>query len=99
MEQELEHLTKEGVIEPIQLADWVAPIVPVMKGDGKSIRIWGDFKVTVIMEFFARVGRLANMMGFRPIICVCYVHIFRTCYYILVYSCCSHCSPKLKLGA
>jgi len=47
VEQELERLTKEGVIEPIQFADWAAPIVPVMKGDGKSIRICGDFKVTV----------------------------------------------------
>ena len=47
MEQELDHLTKEGIIEPIQFADWAASIVPVMKKDGTSLRICGDFKVTV----------------------------------------------------
>ena len=47
VEQELERLTKEGIIEPIQFADWAAPIVPVMKKDGTSLRICGDFKVTV----------------------------------------------------
>ena len=34
------------MIEPIQFADWAAPIVPVMKRDG-SIWICGDYKVTV----------------------------------------------------
>ena len=47
VEQELDRLTKEGIIEPIQFADWAAPIVPVMKKDGTSLRICGDFKVTV----------------------------------------------------
>ena len=47
MEQELDRLTKEGIIEPIQFADWAASIVPVMKMDGMSLRICGDFKVTV----------------------------------------------------
>ena len=37
VEQELERLTKEGIIEPIQFADWAAPIVPVMKKDGTSL--------------------------------------------------------------
>ena len=37
VEQELDRLTKEGIIEPIQFADWAAPIVPVMKKDGTSL--------------------------------------------------------------
>ena len=43
----MDRLTQEGVIEPIQFSDWAAPIVPVLKSDGESIRICGDFKVTV----------------------------------------------------
>ena len=37
----------EGIIKPVQFADWAAPIVPVVKSDGKSLRISGDFKLTV----------------------------------------------------
>ena len=29
VEKELERLTKEGIIEPVQYAEWAAPIVPV----------------------------------------------------------------------
>ena len=47
VEEELEHLVSEGIIEPVQFADWAAPIVPVVKSDGKSIQICGDFKLTV----------------------------------------------------
>ena len=47
VEAELQRLQKEGIIEPIQFADWAAPIVPVLKADKKSIRICGDFKQTV----------------------------------------------------
>ena len=47
MELELDRLTQERVIEPIQFSDWAAPIVPVLKSDGESIRICGDFKVTI----------------------------------------------------
>ena len=39
-------LQESGVIKPIQFSDWAAPIVPVVKSDG-SIRICGDYKVTV----------------------------------------------------
>ena len=47
MEAELQRLEDAGIIEPVQFADWAAPIVPVVKSDKESIRICGDFKVTV----------------------------------------------------
>ena len=46
VEAELERLEREGIIEPIQSAEWAAPIVPVAKGDG-SVRICGDYCMTV----------------------------------------------------
>ena len=46
VEKELLRLQESGVITPIQFSDWAAPIVPVVKSDG-SIRICGDYKVTV----------------------------------------------------
>ena len=47
VEDELERLVELGVIEPVQFADWAAPIVPVLKSDKSSIRICGDFKITI----------------------------------------------------
>ncbi|RXN04226.1 putative protein K02A2.6-like protein [Labeo rohita] len=35
-----------GVISPIQYSEWATPVVPVIKKDG-SVRLWGDFKVTL----------------------------------------------------
>ena len=46
VEQELDRLVEEGILEPVQHAEWAAPIVPVLKSD-QSVRICGDFKVTV----------------------------------------------------
>ena len=46
VEEELERLQALDVIEPVQFSDWGAPIVPVMKPDGR-IRICGDYKMTV----------------------------------------------------
>ena len=40
-------LTKEGILEPVEFSSWAAPIVPVLKSDKSSVRICGDFKVTV----------------------------------------------------
>ena len=47
VEEELEHLMSEGNIEPAQFADWATTIAPVMKSDEMSLRICGDFKLTV----------------------------------------------------
>ena len=47
VEKELEHIVSEVIIEPVQFADWAAPTVPVVKSDGKSLRICGDFKLTM----------------------------------------------------
>ena len=47
VEEELERLMSEGIIESVQFADWAAPIVTVVKSDEKSLRICGDFKLTV----------------------------------------------------
>ena len=35
------------MLKPVLFADWSAPIVPVLKSDKKSVRICGDFSVTV----------------------------------------------------
>ena len=47
VEEELEQLVKEGTLEPVQFAEWAAPIVPVLKSDKSSVRICGDFGQTM----------------------------------------------------
>ena len=47
VEDELTRLVSEGILEPIDSSEWAAPIVPVIKSDKKSVRICGDFRVTV----------------------------------------------------
>ena len=43
---ELDRLERTGILKKVECSDWAAPIVPAMKADG-SVRICGDFKVTV----------------------------------------------------
>ena len=47
VEAELDKLVEQGILTPVQHANWAAPIVPIMKADRKSVRICGDFKQTV----------------------------------------------------
>ena len=47
VEQELRRLQENGTIEPVDFADWAAPIVVVVKQDKSSVRICGDFSVTI----------------------------------------------------
>ena len=49
VDEELQRLQEEGIIEPVQFAEWAAPIVSILKDleDKKSIRICGDYKLTV----------------------------------------------------
>ena len=46
MNAKIDYLAKSGIIQPEEFSDWAAPIVLVVKTDG-SIRICGDYKVTV----------------------------------------------------
>ena len=47
VKKELERLQAEGTIEPVGFAEWAAPIVAVLKRDENTVRICGDFSVTV----------------------------------------------------
>ena len=47
VEEELEWLVKQGILEPVEFAEWAAPIMPVVKSDKSSVCICGDFKLTV----------------------------------------------------
>lgn len=42
--EELERLVNDGIIEPVQFAEWAAPVVPVLKQDKKTLCLCGDSK-------------------------------------------------------
>ena len=44
---ELDRLEKQGIIQKVKNSDWAAPVVPVIKSDGRSLRLCGDYKVTI----------------------------------------------------
>lgn len=44
---ELDRLENLGILEKVKFAEWATPIVPVVKANGRDIRICGDYKVTV----------------------------------------------------
>ena len=56
VEEELNRLVQLGILEPVQFAEWAAPIVPVLKSDKKSIRICGNFKLTVNQALHDWIG-------------------------------------------
>ena len=47
VEEEIDRLVSEGILEPAEYADWAVPVVAVLKSDWKSIRLCGDFRMTV----------------------------------------------------
>lgn len=55
IEKELDRLVHEGTIEAVEFSGWATHIVPIVKTDGKNIRICGDYKVTV-----SKVSNLDN---------------------------------------
>lgn len=44
---EIERLEKAGIIEKVKFSEWTTPIVPILKVNGKDVRICGDYKVTI----------------------------------------------------
>lgn len=46
IDAELDRLVEQGIAVPVKYSDWATPVVPVAKPDG-SVRLCGDFKVTV----------------------------------------------------
>lgn len=47
VEAELERLVAEGILEPVTHSEWATPIVAALKPDKKTIRLCGDFRMTV----------------------------------------------------
>ena len=47
VETALNKLAAQGVIEPVQFSDWATPIIPVLKANKKTVRICGDFSITI----------------------------------------------------
>lgn len=46
-EKELNHLLTEGTLEPVEVPEWAAPIIAVLKLDKTNVNKSGDFKHTV----------------------------------------------------
>ena len=44
---ELNRLETEGIIEKMTRSEWATPIVPIVKSEGKSLRICDDYKTTL----------------------------------------------------
>ena len=47
VEEELEWMVKQGILEPVEFAEWAVPIGLVVKSDKSSVHICGAFKLTV----------------------------------------------------
>ena len=49
VEDEISRQVDEGILKPVKFSEWATPVVPVMKKDS-SIRLCGDYKITVNLE-------------------------------------------------
>ena len=54
---EIDSLLTDKLIEPVEISEWAAPVVPILKKD-ETIRLCGDYKVTV--NKVAMCGHLSN---------------------------------------
>ena len=46
IEVELNNLVEKGITQPVKHATWAAPVLPILK-PGSSLRLCGDYKVTI----------------------------------------------------
>ncbi|KAF2885856.1 hypothetical protein ILUMI_20318 [Ignelater luminosus] len=64
VDKELDRLEAEDIITKVENNDWGTPLVPVLKADGKTLRLCADYRVTVnkylddIQYHFPRVEEL-----------------------------------------
>ena len=49
VELELENLRAQGIISPVKTSSWAAPVVPVLKKNGK-VRLCEDYKLIINKE-------------------------------------------------
>ncbi|KAF2890922.1 hypothetical protein ILUMI_15251, partial [Ignelater luminosus] len=47
VDKELDRLEAEDIITKVENNDWGTPLVPVLKADGKTLRLCADYRVTV----------------------------------------------------
>ena len=47
IERELDRMEGMGALEKVRYSKYVSPVVPVVKSDKTSVRICGDYKVTI----------------------------------------------------
>ena len=60
VDAELDRLLEDGVIKPVEFSDYAAPIVPVLRANGR-IRICGDYKLTVNKVVLANKHPIPNI--------------------------------------
>lgn len=47
VDKDLKRLKDEWTLEPVDIADWAAPSTVFLKHDNNSVKICGDFSVTI----------------------------------------------------
>ena len=48
VDKEIDSLIEQGIVEPVEQSDWATNLVVVVKQDGKSVRLCGNYKNTII---------------------------------------------------